>query len=990
MRNACLAIFALLLSVSPAALAQHTITTVAGFGWPNNVPALAVGIAAPNSVYGDSGGNLYTAVSDVIYKVGSSGQITVVAGNGGNGFNGDGGPATNAELNNPFGVFVDSSGNIFIADYGNHRIREVVAATGNIQTVAGNGTGGFNGDGGPAITAALAGPTGVFVDGSDNIFIADNGNQRIREVVATTGNIQTIAGNGTAGFSGDGGPATGAELSNPFRISVDHSGNIFISDLGNNRIRKVVGATSTIQTVAGNGTGGFSGDGGPATSAELSDPTDVFVDGSGNIFIADDLNNRIREVVAATGNIQTVAGNGTGGFSGDGGPATSASLATAIGVFVDSSENIFIAASGNNRVREVVAATGNIQTVAGNGTGGFNGDGGPATGTQLDNPTSVSVDSSGNIFIADESNVRIREVVAATGTIRTVAGNGTGGFTGDGGLATNAEISAALGLFVDRSGNIFIADTGNNRIREVLAATGIIQTVAGNGTRGFSGDGGAATNAEINLPYGVLVDGSGNIFISDNGNYRIREVVAATGNIQTVAGNGTPGFSGDGGPATSASLATAIGVFVDGFGNIFIADTVNSRIREVVAATGVIQTVAGNGTRGFSGDGGSATSAELASPEGVLVDGSGNIFIADAGNSRIREVVAATGIIETVAGNGAPGFSGDGGPAIKAELLDPIAVADDHMGNLLISDVAENRIRSVAGLLTLPVSLSPSAFSFANQLIGTTSGSQQVVLTNSSNTQLNITSVAITGTNPSDFALASGTTCTSGAIIASHASCVVNATFTPGAATLRNASVTVTDSANTSPQLLPLSGAGTDFSLGTASGGSNSATVTAGQPATYNLQVNPIDGFTGSVTVACTGSPTQATCAATTTPINVSGPGPAAFTINVTTTSRTMAPLGGVGHLRQPAQELRVFGSIVLFLLLIGVYAVFSKGRMKRRWAPAAILLGCLAVQVGCSGGGKTGGGGVSGGTPAGPYTLTVTGTQQGASRSMNLSLNVN
>src|SRR5207244_2669007 len=213
---------------------------------------------------------------------------------------------------------------------------------GIIKTVAGRGTKGGGGDGGPATSAQLNGPFDVAVDGSGNVFIADSGNQRIREVVASTGTIQTVAGNGAQGFSGDGGPATSASLRNPFGLSVDGSGNIFIADRDNNRIRKVVAATGNIQTVAGNGIADFSGDGGLAASAALHSPEGVFVDGAGNIFIADHSNGRIREVVAATGNIQTVAGNGTFNFSGDGGPATSAGLVQSNGVFVDSSANIFL------------------------------------------------------------------------------------------------------------------------------------------------------------------------------------------------------------------------------------------------------------------------------------------------------------------------------------------------------------------------------------------------------------------------------------------------------------------------------------------------------------------------------------------------------------------------------------------------------------------------------------------------------------------------
>ncbi len=457
--------------------------------------------------------------------------------------------------------------------------------------------------------------------------------------------------------------------------------------------------------MAGTGNFGFTGDGGPATNATFFGPSDLSVDSFGNIFIADTNNNRIREVLAANGNIQTVAGGGSASpsFSGDGGPATGATLSVPAGVFVDGSGNLFIADTSNNRIREVVASTGSIQTVAGNGTFGYSGDSGPATRATLNVPSDVYADGSGNLFISDTFNQRIREVVAATGTIRTAAGNGTADFSGDGSLATSAALHFPKGLSVDSSGNIFTADYSNARIREVSASTGTIQTVAGDGIFGFSGDGGPATSARFVGPTGVFVDSSGNMFIPDNS--RIREVVAATGIIQTVAGNGTYGSSGDGGPATSAELYVPIGVFVDSSGNIFIADTNNNRIQEVVAPTGTIQTIAGNGTFGFSGDGGPATGAQLAEPKGVYVDSLGNLFIADTYNSRIREVDATTGVIQTVAGNGAFGFSGDGGPATSAELDLLVGfsngITGDRQGNLFIADESNSRIRKISGMVAV-------------------------------------------------------------------------------------------------------------------------------------------------------------------------------------------------------------------------------------------------------------------------------------------------
>jgi sugar lactone lactonase YvrE len=456
-------------------------------------------------------------------------------------------------------------------------------------------------------------------------------------VVAASGNILTIAGNGNYGYNGDGGAATSAELNNPLGVELDATGNLFIADTGNNVIREVVSATGKIQSVAGNGTAGYSGDGASATSAELNTPNGVAVDASGNLFIADYANYVIREVVAATGKIQTSAGNGTYGYGGDGSPATTAELQSPNGVAVDASGNLFIADTANNVIREVVAATGKIQTVAGTGVGGGSGDGGPATSAELNSPVSITLDAGGNLFIADSNDV-IREVVAATGNIQTIAGTGNYGYSGDGGPATNAELNGPVGIAVDSGGNLFFADFNNHVIREVVAATGNIQTVVGNGTSGYSGDGGAATTAELSGPDSIAVDASGNLFIADFNNNVVREVVAATGKIQTVAGSGTSGYSGDGGAATSAKLSTPAGVALDESGNLFIVDYNNSVIREVMAASGKIETVAGNGTSGYSGDGGAATSAALQSPNAVALDSGGNLYIADRANNVIREV----------------------------------------------------------------------------------------------------------------------------------------------------------------------------------------------------------------------------------------------------------------------------------------------------------------------------------------------------------------
>jgi hypothetical protein len=598
------------------------LTLVAGNGTRgysgDNGPAASAQLNSPTGVAVDAAGSV-VYIADTgnhcIRKV-SNGFITTVAGNGTPGYSGDNGPAASAQLKYPKGVAVDSAGNLYIADTSNQRIRMVL--NGTITTVAGNGTEGFSGDNGLATGAQLNSPGSIAVDSAFNLYIADTYNQRIREVLSNGAIIATVAGNGTAGYSGEG-PATTVQLNYPEGVAVDAAGNLYIADTNNNRIRKVSNGAMT--TVAGNGTAGYSGDG-QATSAQLNYPGGVAVDAAGNLYVADTNNNRIREV--SSGVITTVAGGGAS--FGDGGPATGAQLFNPYGVAVDAAGNLYIADSGNSRIRKV--SNGIVTTVAGNGTQGFSGDNGAATSAQLSNPYGVAVDSAGNLYVADSGNSRIRKVT--NGTIATVAGNGTQGFSGDNGVATSAQLNNPFGVAVDSIGNLYIADSGNSRIR--MVSNGVITTVAGNGAYGYSGDGGLATSAQLGGPDGVAVDSAGDLYIADTGASRLRMV--SNGVITTVAGNGTQGFSGDGGPATSAQFKDLTGVAVDSAGNLYIGDTENNRIRKV--SSGVITTVAGNGTPGFSGDNGLAASAEMDNPFGVAVDVAGAVYVADLFNDRIR------------------------------------------------------------------------------------------------------------------------------------------------------------------------------------------------------------------------------------------------------------------------------------------------------------------------------------------------------------------
>src|SRR6266513_2910767 len=523
-----------------------------------------------------------------------------------------------------------------------------------IHTYAGGGP-----DGVPALSANIPVPTAVATDFAGNIYIAAPWGDRIF-VVDTAGKIRVVAGSGVQNFNGNGGPAKNASrdmsVDNvPNEIAVDRNGDIFFVDKFNNQIRRVDVSTGAITTFAGSGTGGYSsggysGDGGPATSASLNLPGEIAFDTNGNLFIADSQNGRIRRVDASTGMITTVAGNGGFTFSGDGGPATAAALNHPGGVAVDTNGNLFITDLYNHRVRRVDASTGIITTFAGNGESGFSGDGGLATNAGMA-PAGVAIDSSGNLVIADANSRRIRRIDISTNIITTLAGDGELRFYGDGGSALDASLYVPQGLTADPSGNLLAYDTNNRRIRRIDASTGKITTVAGGGNPADGlGDGGLATQATFSGS-GLTADAHGNIFITDWGNFRVRRVDATTGIITTVAGSGgRGGNSGDGGPATLATMASPMDVVLDRLSNLFIST--GPVIRRVDANTNIIMTVAGSSSAPtfYCGDGGPAINACLFAPHGLAMDTVGNLFIADSGNNRIRRVDAATQIITTVAG----------------------------------------------------------------------------------------------------------------------------------------------------------------------------------------------------------------------------------------------------------------------------------------------------------------------------------------------------
>ena len=890
---ACMLSFLIALDVR----AQNVISEYAGGGAAGGT-ALNTDIPGPTSAIRDASGNTYIAApySNYIFKL-SGGTISAFAGIGIEGYSGDGGSASAAQLALPNGLTIDGSGNIYIADPGTSRIR-MVSPAGTITTVAGNGvkcepSTATCGDGGPALQANFNFPMDVAVDTAGNLFIADAFDNRIRRVDATTKIITTYAGNGTPCSSstsncGDGGSPLGPTLNYPQSVAFDSAGNLYIADSQDNKIRMIPVGGSTITTVAGTGAVCTStaacGDGGPAKSANLHMPMWLFLDPSNNIYIADTWNNKVRLVNAQTGVISTVAGNGVQGLAGDGGLATSAQLNSPASVFLDGSGNLVIADSGNQRVRQV--SSGNISTIAG---GGLGGDGAAATSAILANPFNVAEDSAGNVYIADTANNRIRMVNKSTGMISTVAGSGIAGYTGDGGLATSAALTGPTGVVVDSNLNLWIADAGNLVIRRVDGTTHIITTYAGTGRSCVStnpcGDGGPATGATFSTPLSVALDNAGNLYIADYTAHRVREVNAQTQVITTIAGTGTTGTTCKSGLATLAKLNHPSGVAVDSSGNVYIDNSYNNVICRV--SGGNISPWALNGAYKFAGDGGPALNASQWNPMEIALDPAGNLFIGGGNNNCIRRVDFLTYTIGSVAGNVGQhcvgGFSGDGGPATTAKIAN-IGLAADGQSNLYIADSGNNRIRTVH--LTPAVSLSKLPGNFGALPIGTTSAPQTFTITSTGGIDLNLASFAFGGNYPGDFAQ-SATTCSPLPLnLGVDVSCTVTLTFTPQNYGQRTATFIINDNGPNSPQTVALNGYGPYF---TVNASPTSLTITPGAVGSATLTIAPLGGFNQTVNLTSSGCPTNSTCTITPSSVTLDGTNSQNATLNIQTSSTTPA-----------------------------------------------------------------------------------------------------
>lgn len=794
------------------------ISTIAGTGGPgfsgesNAGIALNANVNRPQSTAVDAMGNVYMCDqwAAVIRKIDVNGIISRVAGTGVHGYNGDGIEATSARLNNPCSIIFDNDGNLIVSDHENQRIRKIDMITGIITTIAGNGVAGFSAENIPGITAEIAYPWQLAKDASGNIYFTENQNFRIRKLdingyistiagtgiqgndvsgnalsanlstitgiainnageiyfsdplnnkvckIDLSGNINLIAGTGVGGYNGDNIPAITAELWNPYFIAIDPNQDLIISDFSAGRLRKVsggiitsiagasanfqyseggmadtsfigsvqgisydangnlyfadylgarvrrIGANGILNTIAGTGVAGNSGDysfGALALTAKLNAPYDVVVDSLNNIYFTDRDNHRIRKI-NAQGEISTIAGTGNPGYTGDNGLAINAELFYPSGLYLDANGNLFFADWQNNVIRKI-DVNGIITTVAGNGGAwGYNGDNIAALSASLGQPTGLTFDNNGDMIIADNQNNRIRKVNMTTGIITTIAGTGVQGFNGNGGSALAAELYFPKQVRVDASNNIYFTDAGNNVIR-VIDNAGNINSYVGSGIVGYAGDGGPAENAELRFPRGMTVDSNGNLFFTDNLNHCVRKVDNILNNITTYAGTAT--INGDQGYATLADIYGPLQITVDAAGNIYTG-TFDSRIRKITPA-GIITTIAGTGVNNSSGDGGLAINAEIINPYAIAVDPTGsNIYFSETatvdggGNeySRIRKINVASGIISTICGGqNVTGFSGDGGPAIDAQVSQPAGLTFDNLGNLYFSDMWNNRIRKI-------------------------------------------------------------------------------------------------------------------------------------------------------------------------------------------------------------------------------------------------------------------------------------------------------
>ena len=672
-------------ALATATAQPYVVNTIAGHGKlaysGEGSAASSVNLFAPNRAAFDAAGNLYFTEGYYhrVFKVSPSGTLTTVAGNGGDTFSGEGGQATAAATPSPQGVAVDAAGNIYVGT----SARLCRISGGRLSAIAGTGASGYSGDRGPALSARIGTPQGIALDAAGNIFFSDAASHVVRRI-GIDGTIATVAGTGTAGYSGDGLPGTSAMLNTPEGLALDNNGNLFIADTYNNRVRKLTPG-GVITTLAGTGVPGTGGSG-YANQSKLFHPGGVAVDANGNVLIAD-VTNSLLKMVDPSGNISTFP-----------------SVITSIGDVAVSPAGWLAAPDFLQHVVSRIvwnSTTATVNVAAGVVRSAALGDQGLATSAYFLDPWGIAADLSGNWYVADNGDQRIRRI-GADKSIVTAVGTGLFGWSADGQAATASNIAQPRALAADAAGNVYFNSACQIR---VLLRTGpqsgtLNTAVNSNDTCGNLGDGGTAADAQLQFPQGLALEPSGMLDIADTENNRIRRVNLATSATSALAGNGQMGYAGNGTNALLANLNYPMGVAADSQGNVYVADSDNHRVRKITAA-GIISDFAGTGVCNNPADG-PATSSPLCYPTGVAVDQSGNVYIADS--AYIRRVTT-DGRLATIAGNGSLAMTGEGEPSLST-AIDPYYVALDSKGRVCFSDATNLRIRCLDAPPASPVSIS--------------------------------------------------------------------------------------------------------------------------------------------------------------------------------------------------------------------------------------------------------------------------------------------
>ena len=712
-------------------LPVNTIATIAGVGYREGIPAKEADAGWPMGVVRRPDGDLIVTdhFAHRLWRIDGDGILHTFAGDGVPGNSGDGGPASQARFNQPHDLTQDKDGNLYVNDLGNEVDRRIDYKTGVITRVVGSGRVGRGGDGGPALEAEMDTHCGIAVDGDGNIYVSSEWTNNIRRVDAKTGVIELFAGKDArhhpsevgssrpysgkrlsiGGYSGDGGPARDAAFYHPEHLAFDSKGDLYVCDNSNNRVRKIDMQSGIVTTVLGNGQPASSGDGGPATEASTLMPDSICLDVHDNLYVGEKYGFRVRKVEAATGIVTTLVGTGVPGFGEEGLPgAVTRVNSCEVGIWADPDGTV-LWSDCSGRLRRYDGETGIVTTVLG-GTSIHDGE--VATEGFLSGPVGIAVGPDGHIYVADVWSQRIRAIDTGTGVIRTVAGNGARAYGGDNGPATEAYLGNPHDVSVDSLGRVVIADTRHGHVRRV-ELDGVIRNVAGAAFQWDKGDGGPALGANLMNVRAVAHGPNNDIYIGDAGAGRIRKIDADTGIITTVAGVGDAGGStwdggpsaraqtnasntldlGDGGPAVQARVGAPTAIRFDGAGNLYFCDNAFHLVRRI-DPSGIITTVVGSGKTGFSPDGTPATQALLDRPWGLEVSDDGVIYVADTGNNRVRRI-GHDGVMTTVAGDGTPGDTGDGGLATEARLNEPRGLRLYGKDVLLIADNFNNRIKAI-------------------------------------------------------------------------------------------------------------------------------------------------------------------------------------------------------------------------------------------------------------------------------------------------------